>query len=960
MSTEQIGFEILPNTYISKISLHEGTNNSYYGRAHVYVRDQTQDDGRLVWSGDKNIMEKLKFMFMDVRASAYIGSITSGRYKLNDLMKLESRSEGRVRTQYRNVNNCKKIQKGNDIYYKTTFEFSINQYTADHAIFCCLVMDSSMASSGNPIIDKYTMNLKGPTTSEYIIQNFNLNTKSNIFTRPDGSQWHGPVHYHQSVGYMEGATHTDQAHGELRRRAINNLKIINHIDFLFKPKTTLRKPRNTPVTKLWHLFRSNGNLNGLFGINYKNILIRHTKYGHSLVNIDPADMVSLIQSIKVNKLAIKRNKVKVSMGAGVVPRRKINTKILESSDVISSFSDDFGTFKEAMIVDDGVDRMLFSDEIRTKAGLEVVDESRIYVEDLSSLKIKSNIKEVFFNINDNIRFYEFQDNTVDRTTYGDYTYHASLSFRDPTIDFVNNLLKEAKAGLSSLKNYLSRLLAHDNYDYDLDLIEQHFIDSELKRYKGSLDSAPWSKSVKNYSKYINFLFQVTEEQVDFLLNTSIPKVHPKTASIDSIKLFIKQYEQVLNKLYKQFDISVAKITSGRARQTARPLNSHPHTNIITLSFDFKNVVETKDNKLFYNFLPASPGSGIRSVLKQDLLQRLQYEQGRYSSRNLLTGLTAHSLQNGSDATMIRFPDWDNAYIRKLNKIFRNLTLITWNDIVITEEDAEVDIISEIPESVYEPAATYLDESSKFITSEDSDDRCNYNTWHTYREERIYPQQDSIVAYDDLSEVEKSQLVGSADLIIRAYVSYWTSHQIEVLDGFMSSERDSPITHLENWRSLSLDDLATQEGALLCRIRYVGPGWQSSPEERPLLHATMLPDTVNKYFFVISNLNDLNTEPKGPGKRSDKYNISILQSFDYNLDISTSNIIKQNITTDKKNMEPTLLENLNEMVDASDMVATGVNIIGSFAEPTPSQAPAATPTSISPTSMATPVASGGGY
>ncbi len=944
MTTEFVGLEAIPNTYISKVIINKGQFGSYYGEAHVYVRDFAGEDGFL-WSGSQAILERMRFMFMSVEGDGNINNVTSGFYNLSDLMKLPNLATNGTTIQYRDVKICKRFTRGADVFYKTVFKFNINPWTLNQAIFCCLFMKSPTFSGQNSIVNQYTMDLKGPTTSEYILKGGSIGFASNVFIKENGEQWPGPVHFHPSSGYMKGAVHTEETHGIVRKQAIPNLKIINNINFNFNLKTALNKPRYTPATKLWSTFTNAGGVSGVFGINYKNILIRKTKYGHSLMNLENADLLSFVDKMKVNFLAIKRHKVKIS--------KNKKSKVLESRQIINSFTDDFGNFKEVIILskDAGPNRTVFLDNLRSAEGLEIVDENEIFWSDLETGEIKSAIKEIPLSVKkaEGMKFYQFEDYEITTNSFGDYSYQVMVRFKDPTIEYVNSMVKEARDGLSSLKNYLIRILSENNYDYNMNGLKGSFIEKERQLYINDLTFAPWVSVVKNYCKYLSFLHDLKQDQIEYLINTNSPKIHPKTATLASIKMFIGQYEKVLNKLYKHFDISTAKLTSGRSSDRLKSFKD-PRTNIISVEHHFKEIINTKDAKVFYNYFspngnsvsraPASSATELLFINKPELQARLIRERAKFGAAVSTKIISPLSVQRGNHIIAINKNLYAEEYIRQLNLFFKNIILQEIpQDPVVIEETTPEPVVSL---DIHIPSKEILGDDTKFSNVESQEDICmkqfDAKSPQSYAqhaavqaaagENKAIP--DSLVRAfvmatgEDLPDAfAETEWVGKPEEVINVYVNHHMIHTVEVLDNFMEG-------YLDNWREITDEDLSGDR-EFLCRIKHIGPGWPVSGS--PLERATKLPTSVNKYFFLSTSPDELTKVDSAGTKQPtrDRYNVSIIDSLQYNIHLSTSNIIKQNIKTDTAKSTFVTPENLNEEENITDIPRYATNILRSFDE-----------------------------
>lgn len=927
MPTELIGLEILPNVYISKITLHQTGVGSYFARAHVHVHDEYGDGFLPYWSDDKRIMDKMKLMFMSVDSQAQISAISRGAYDLSELMNLEAET-GRVFTQYRKVNNCKKIIRNNTIYFKTIFEFNISPFSSNQAIFCCVMMKSKMSSVGEETIDKFMMNLKGPTTSEYILQNNKIAPDSHVFRKDDGTQWGGPVHYHPNRGYMGGAAHSEAPHPALTKTKIKNFKIINNIKFNFRPKVAIKSVRKAPSTQLWHFLKSDGTLVGMFGVNYKNIILRNTKYGFSLNNLDERDFQMLVNNLKIDNLSVIRHKVKTHKRAGKIRHSRID----ESNRVINSFSDQDGEFQEAMIISKNVDRLVFPDLLESAPSNELSEEDEVFLEDLTQYPIKAELKEVKYNVNDGMKLYQFIDYEFANSELGEFKYEIKLDFKDPTIKFVENLFKEARSSLQAIEGLVAKIQTGGNYDYDLDMVKEDFLLQEENSFVSDIDMAPWVIAPKNHVKYLNFFYELTMEQSDFLLDTSFSKVHPKVATLKSMKQFVSEYRDIINKLYKHFDLSPKAITGGRSTNKPKSFKNDPVSHVITIPVMFNAIANTQDANLFYNFLSPTGDVGPITITKETLLQRTSQEKEVLGLPGNELYVSPVSIQKRNEITSVHMSA-NEEYIRSLNKIFENL--ISEEYTIVVEEQPAIQIEELEQENIYIPSSEILGDDSKFNTTDTENDLCfkaigsdssfSPNVVVSHLSEPDFSADISNLFQSSEEDLNLSRLRGENNVMILVYVKNLQTHKIEVLDGFQRDAHGNIMPNLPNWRNMSLSDLATTEGGYLCRLVPLMPAWANAVTNTSLYRATRLNNLTNKYFFVISSFADLNYEPVQLLSGQGKNDLPAVQSLSLNLDLVTTNIVTQNITIDAET-QPGIIAPIPDIEESFDET---INVIGSF-------------------------------
>ena len=865
MSRKLVGLNALPNVYISKIEIAQ-QGEGLAGVVHIHAKDFI-DNEKAIWSDQAAIKNKLSFMFFYSTSVDSIGAISNGNVSIDLIRKNFVKNEfsngtlqeaaGELGLQYiafmKNVNKAERIRQGDDILFNIKFKFSIPTYTSNLAVFSCIMYDfpKEYYNSNN----KYAINTGGPISSEYIIKNGEIPTTTTIFVNADKEQWYGPVHFHDTKGYMEGAYHNPSIHNNLRRITIPNFKIINHFNLNYSKRIFKKRNSQKYISELYYSFGFNRKLNSLFAIDYREILMTKTKYGHFLQFLSDEEFRKILNSFKVIQVKILKKKLN---------RRSL--KVLEEHDAISSRVEAGSLLESAKIKIDQREEQTFSDT------------------EEQSVMYRMRESDYSYNEKVGIKFYELEDNTFGEDSFGLYKYTIKIIFKDPTIDYVKSMFSMSRSVINNVKRMLNRVSRSGNYDYKLNKIKDDFIDSPQH------DNTIWKRAAENYFQCINFLFDVAipKENLQQLI---MSKIYPKTATLQSIKSFIQDYEKLMKNMYNTFDLSSKDILNSRASDVANSLKNEMRTNIITINHEFKETINAIENKRFYNYLQPVDQEGVLMLDASEFADRVYSEELKFEKtdkKSYYSYLSPVSVQGG--ATEINMSILDAVDIRKLNNFFDKYNLIqnqlNMDIFDLGLKDQRFDQRFDLVES-----ENYLGEDSNFVKYGEFNDTC-------YRSEKKFnflsngatigttglpvivhpdekPPQSSPNKLDDIYE-----RIGTMEADTLLKINFFLLQKIEVFRGFENDNLGLPI-----WQLVEQEDLIEDTQGLFCRMTYYDP--TASTVEAQL----RLP-TSNRFFFIQ------------PVKVVEPLIVSATMAFNFNkidtasgysLDGATSNIIIQSFS-----------------------------------------------------------------
>ena len=121
-----------------------------------------------------------------------------------------------------------------------------------------------------------------------------------------------------------------------------------------------------------------------------------------------------------------------------------------------------------------------------------------------------------------------------------------MTFEDPTIKYVRNLIEELRSVNTKLSNYIDNMSKTMNYDYSLNKTKQKFYMRQYALYGTSQPNAPWIQSVELFVRAMSVVYNLTENEKSDLLDKCVSKLDPRHATIKSARRFQKEYESLRN------------------------------------------------------------------------------------------------------------------------------------------------------------------------------------------------------------------------------------------------------------------------------------------------------------------------------------------------------------------------------------------------------------------------------
>ena len=683
MSLDIVGRENLPNVYIKEVVIDSYGKNSLLANCSVYIKDLKDGQFRFQWYDNHDLRKTMKIMIVASTNQQFNENIRRGNY-----------SEGFTPQHLKNIAGYNKTQvqhkicaiqaldkkrmatvaeqvEGGTLYtfaYKKQFIVPSNQTLSVFAV-CYVDIKQFSVEENIDLSFKMINSFHGAVAGERVLLNGKVQNKTNLFFNGD-NLWTGPVHVRPGRGFMAGSKHSSVAHPTLRRQEIQNTKV-KDFRFFFKKKKRINRivAQKMPfISNLQESFNQEGNFTGTFAFNMRQFFIQRTKYGDLLLQLNEDLFNSMLSKVKINQLVVLRENIIAGMSSDKQGTRKfIARRVIKSNSIITTH--DYRPYALRQRY------RYFNSKTGRNRDLYRRRNSRNNED-----KLKSVIKEVHNTNSFVVRNFIFSDLDVSYQTAGWHRYALKLEFRDPTYDYVKDMLKNLKSGFVQYKMYKEKIALRINYDYDLDRTKDRFVTLQKD------DS--WINSIDVFLKYYDLLFDAREDEIRDLGQQLISLVNPRSATLKSVNTFFRQYQFLLNYFMKFFRVNDDLFNEPNTRGNVRV---NPDSGKIKIDHKFENIVRFNNKKFRVDFLPKRYHSLRRepeafpTISKRDMIMHANAEKNKYFKRSL--GFTRDS-----------YPLLDQSAIQSLNRIeeyssayFSPRSIITGDNVMDLTTIEKVDI-----------------------------------------------------------------------------------------------------------------------------------------------------------------------------------------------------------------------------------------------------------------------------
>ncbi len=244
-------------------------------------------------------------------------NIETGRYNsktLNDAISTYDNSDGTVQ-----------------VIIPYLFDLDTNEPVQHLSIFTYVQLDTeSLEADFNLKLPSSLTNPVGRFEEEVVIQNSAVNPYLRIFATEGGEIWNGAIHVHNGR-YMEGATHTSEPHGFLRKTSapINNVQDfrirdeINVVIAEFEALTTLQNTfpdqqgilnrtisKNSYFSEISITKDEKRNTRFLFAFDYGKYVFENSKYSSLIAKMTETAKQVILNNSQITQFILSKKQVK--------------------------------------------------------------------------------------------------------------------------------------------------------------------------------------------------------------------------------------------------------------------------------------------------------------------------------------------------------------------------------------------------------------------------------------------------------------------------------------------------------------------------------------------------------------------------------------------------------------------------------------------------------------------------
>ena len=501
-------------------------------------------------------------------------------------------------------------------------------------VFCEL----SVNGSGAP-----RTNIHSPVVFETVIERSRILSNLNLLVDSSENIWAGPAHQHPTIGWMEGAFHTDAPHGALVRRAVPNFKI--------RDSRILNQALETPVDLtipeserrhdyFSNLYLSRGDENSssfMVNFNHLNYMVNNSKFGKLFLNSSPRIVQQLLLNSKITDLSVVRRKVRTSLGQNNLEssaERIYGEEYDEETTLVT-------TSEEGSVLRSMVKYNAPGGGYNTYALLpEGAAAPGGYVK-------TAQIQEINTSLN-GMRSISVVDLDMASRTDGKYQYFIRLQVDDGAFAYLRSKQAELRRSLRSMLDYKQRADMEGEYNQRTGQFSQRFITREVDSFNyivlnpqevstpaNSISSRssqksiqPWLAAIVKYVEILDLMTNVTQARKADISRAIYSSINPITGDPEGVGRFIN----LLNSLDSKLQSALDPVRLGHTRDKSSSSQASPQRFISTEKrfsevFDANAIRSTG----FDYFSNRDRSDRIVTLTVDEFKQRANREFARYNS-----------------------------------------------------------------------------------------------------------------------------------------------------------------------------------------------------------------------------------------------------------------------------------------------------------------------------------------
>ncbi len=645
--------ENLPNVCIRNIVLDSVKESDVEYKITVDVVVKGDDISSLKWYEDEFLLKHLSLVIVKSSNESFNQDVSSGAIMINGAnINSYSDEEGDIVVKQVSLAQKTKILQQEDSCI-ITVEF--HQKTQGDNVDIYAMTQINMVDISNSYgVDLKIPNMNmycGPVVSESIFKNGLIVTQSNLLMTTGGQVYYGPVHNHPDSGYMVGSKHSQEAHPSLVVQSVPNIKLKdNRFKSYVTSNTAVQDYKNNSIFSPLEVSHNRSEtMNGIFSINVNTLMLNKSKYGKLLSNLSPKVYEPVLENFKIKHFKLYKRKVKQYRQNKKINKYLSKELLIDSKDRADSSSlinrlkiqsvQSYGHNDITHVETDYFDQNTFVN-------------SNGETEDMFDYKKLSSIREEALDIISSdfqgyTRTFSFVDGQTKSRFNDKYAYEVDISFYDPSITAVQDIVTEIEQSISNLNRYINLSLKHKNYDFKAKKLKEQYISSLSSLFADG--ELPWIQPVVVYVKYYTMLKKLSELDQESIMENYYNFLSPPSFDVNSAKSFLYKFKEFSTAFMKYFKVSNTKLqnlTSGNSQRIYQNVNFTD----IEINHKFSNVLDFKNVKTGFEYLigPETPNTvyrqGIENLLtfsKEAFTARIQLEMQRFpaSSTNPQTSVS---------------------------------------------------------------------------------------------------------------------------------------------------------------------------------------------------------------------------------------------------------------------------------------------------------------------------------
>jgi hypothetical protein len=246
MAIENVGLGKLPNVYFEKITLEDHDEKSFRVVPHLIVLDEL-DESSFVWSNDALMSGFMKIALISTSNPAMRDELTNGENVHPIMVRKSQNWDHQSMLSIYGYGDLHKSEDIDDKHFKLKVPIVKPKDASELALFAYAYIDHKELSNYLHIkLTGLLSHYMGPVTSEIVMGGGVMPKTTNLFRKPNGEVWSGPVHQIDEEWYTGPVPAEDSL--ELTRERVKNSQIVDSMSLnsveIYRRQVRFRRQTN--------------------------------------------------------------------------------------------------------------------------------------------------------------------------------------------------------------------------------------------------------------------------------------------------------------------------------------------------------------------------------------------------------------------------------------------------------------------------------------------------------------------------------------------------------------------------------------------------------------------------------------------------------------------------------------------------------------------------------------------